>query len=382
MDRDTRQLEIANKFIKLNKSGTLIANTGFGKSRTGLLIHKLIGSKNTIVVVPTIELQTQWLKQVDKYCRVIVVNTLANSLEECNLLIMDEWHRYPGEYFKLSYENTKYKRLLGLTATIERQDGLHSELLKVAPIFENVTFEECILNNWTNEYLIYNIGLDFTDKELHLYHNIERSLKSLEEFLGVGADAFNKAKVCLKSKDFKNVSAGKKYFDLIKKRKELIYNAKNKLIVTKKIIENYNTRKVLVFSQTTEFADNLQNLLGDICLTVHSKLNKKQRDFAIKRFKDNRTKIRAISSVKSLIEGLDVPDCNIGIMTSGTSSKISQSQSLGRILRKNNRDEIALFFNLYIKNSQDLYWLKNRLYGLPPERIKWSNYEIQKESIN
>jgi len=82
------------------------------------------------------------------------------------------------------------------------------------------------------------------------------------------------------------------------------------------------------------------------------------------------TKIRVISSIKALNEGIDLPELQTGICASGTSSKKDAVQMLGRITRLNG-DKHAKFFNLYCKETQDLYWLNNRQYNLDKNKIKW-----------
>lgn len=358
-----------------------------------------MNAKSIIVCVPTIRLKEQWEKIVNKKTtKVYVVNTLATIKESCDFLILDEFHRYAKEFFRKSWENTKYKKVLGLTATIERADMLHFELLKIAPVFDTVTLDECLDNNWISNYIIHNVGINLSEKENLKYLKIESELekniedilrkeallklqfifdKSLEDIieeLRISLNIFETSKRYLSTGIWDSIKLGKKYFNLIKSRKELLYNSVNKIEFVKRAILHHKSDKVLTFCQTTDFADNLQKEIGDICLTVHSKMKKKECAYAIQRLKDNRTKIRVISSVKSLNEGIDIPDCNIGINAAGTSSKIDARQQLGRILRIS--DKKAVFYNVYIKNTQDFIWLKNRMYGIPTDKIKWINYKI------
>jgi len=46
---------------------------------------------------------------------------------------------------------------------------------------------------------------------------------------------------------------------------------------------------------------------------------------------------------KVLDEGIDVPEANIGIIASGTGSKLAYIQRLGRILRKKEGKEAILY---------------------------------------
>jgi superfamily II DNA or RNA helicase len=171
--------------------------------------------------------------------------------------------------------------------------------------------------------------------------------------------------------DWNTKKLGVKYYKLIGQRKKLLYNADNKLQRTYNYIIKNPDKTVIVFSQSQESIDTLQEMLGDIAITIHSGLKDKQRTANLKKFKDKRTKVRVILSVKALNEGLNVEHLDVGICLAGTSSKKDGIQMLGRILRLY-KDKHALFFNLYIKNTQDQVWLRNRTYALDKRKIKWN----------
>ena len=72
----------------------------------------------------------------------------------------------------------------------------------------------------------------------------------------------------------------------------------------KEIVDLFPGRNGLIFSATTEFADILQEKLGDISMTFHSKLGKKEQTDVIKKFKDGRTNkiIGKLDNTFSLLE--------------------------------------------------------------------------------
>ena len=78
-----------------------------------------------IVVVPTDVLKNQWTKLLDERglglnCRVMIINTASKTMEKCDLLILDEIHKFAANQFSQVFKTVKYKLILGLTATIER----------------------------------------------------------------------------------------------------------------------------------------------------------------------------------------------------------------------------------------------------------------------
>ena len=50
---------------------------------------------------------------------------------------------------------------------------------------------------------------------------------------------------------------------MMQKRKKLCYNASSKLLITDQILRKFVDRKALVFSESIDFAQRLQDRLGD-----------------------------------------------------------------------------------------------------------------------
>lgn len=137
--------------------------------------------------------------------------------------------------------------------------------------------------------------------------------------------------------------------------------------------------KTITFAESTNFADNLTKLindeLGEISVAYHSNLETRVIDGkkfgptrlkkeVLKKFTDNRYKIRVANTAKALDQGSDFPDVIFGIIASSTSNPTQTIQRNGRILRdfinKYGDRKLALIVNLYIKNTQDEKWLKKR----------------------
>ena len=115
----------------------------------------------------------------------------------------------------------------------------------------------------------------------------------------------------------------------------------------------------MIFSENIIFAEDLQEALGDECVTFHSKMSAKERKAALKTFDDNRTKKRVISSVKALNSGLNVPECSLGICCAGSSKALDNVQRTGRTLRLL-EGKVAIYVNLYVKGTQELKWVRKR----------------------
>lgn len=120
-----------------------------------------------MVVVPTQTLKDQWigllLTNGIAFVNVEIINTVVKDDHvkfQCDLLVIDEIHTCGANQFFKVFEQVKYKIILGLTATLERLDGRHILLEKKAPVFDEITIEECLKNQWVSTYKKYKVLLD------------------------------------------------------------------------------------------------------------------------------------------------------------------------------------------------------------------------------
>ena len=378
--RTERQLEIVQTFADNKGKGTLLAATGFGKTFTAIMvILRLIKARSNatvIIVVPTINLQNQWRAELKKNnieanCNVIVINTAYKSNLRCDLLICDEIHSYGAEQFIKVFDKIKYEFIFGLTATIERADGMHEILLEYAPIIDEVSIEECHNNGWVSDYLVYNLAVPMYDDEKEAYEEANKKFRYAAGRLGFGgSSSFNNARSLLNDKNAapEQRAMAAIYYNSMRKRGDICKNSQAKIPVIKELLTKFADRKALLFSASTKFADEVQEELGEVCLSFHSKRTKKEQKEILKKFKDGRTKQRVISSVKALNAGFDVPDCSLGIVAAGNSRKLDNIQRTGRIIRYV-PGKTAIIINLYAPGTQEVSWLNKRQEG---QNVVWA----------
>jgi superfamily II DNA or RNA helicase len=87
-----------------------------------------------------------------------------------------------------------------------------------------------------------------------------------------------------------------------------------------------------------------------------------QKREALRKLKDNRYNIDFISSVKSLNEGIDIPDLELALIHSRNSTARDSIQRTGRVARlfvyKDGRDKKPIIVHIYLKNTKDEDWFK------------------------
>jgi superfamily II DNA or RNA helicase len=189
------------------------------------------------------------------------------------------------------------------------------------------------------------------------------------EYAGTMGEGYDAKSVLLKALRFNKA---------MKERKEYLYKAKSKMALVLEIIERFQL-KTVTFSESTEFADEITEKTESISVCYHSLLKTQIRNGkkfgktrlrreAIQKFADNRYKVRVINTAKALDQGFDVEDVELAVITSSTTNPTQHIQRVGRAVRhytyksglKKGSNKKAIIINIYIKDSQDLKWLKAR----------------------
>jgi len=137
------------------------------------------------------------------------------------------------------------------------------------------------------------------------------------------------------------------------------------------IVRKEQGKKIIIFNETIKMAELERKLLkkeGFESEIYHSKMKKQT---AIDRFRDGEVKI--LVSVKSLNEGLDVKDVDVGIRVAGTSQDRDTIQRLGRGLRVVEGKEKAMYYQLYCKDTLEKWQITKNTNAIKSasEKVTW-----------
>ena len=155
---------------------------------------------------------------------------------------------------------------------------------------QELELQNILDNGWISPYTIYNVAVPLPDDEQKEYTKANNSFRHFAAKLGFGGDAFKNAQTYLKSGSTQQKGQAAAYYNSLRKRKTICLNNSNKVEATNSIIEAMGKTNGLIFSGNTDFAEKLQKKLGDICMSFHSKITKKDQKSIVARFKDKRTK--------------------------------------------------------------------------------------------
>jgi superfamily II DNA or RNA helicase len=374
LKRTKRQIQAVRKWIINSGKGTLEFVTGVGKTNTAIIaIKKLVKLDPMLrvhIVVPTKYLKTQWEQEIIKsglhlyHVWVCVINTYLKVPRECDFLILDEIHNY-GSIKRLQVFKTKYHWLLGLTATMERRDMTHNVIQTYAPIIDRIDLEEAREEGYVSDYIVYNLGIELNEQDRELLDSYNKSF--YKHFSYFGHD-FNLAMKCMADKKAREHYAKVSGFEVdqigfhavrfnyfMQKRKNFLYNLPRKLELARDIIAKFKV-KTITFSENINSADELTKIVP-LALSYHSKISKKLREAHLHLFKQKEW--NTLNTSKALDEGFDVGDIELAIITSSRAVNRVDIQRTGRAIRFK-EGKLAVIVNLYVKNSKDEEWLRQR----------------------
>lgn len=429
------------KWFENNCFGTLEYATGVGKTFTAILCMKryikdINPNASFIVVVPTDPLRTSWRKQLKEHrisnVKVDTIHMLAEQPATCDVIILDELHKYLGEdaeVFPLIFENTNFNACLGLTATLGRE-GLQNELVdRYCPVVDTITLAEALEKEFVSPYIEYNLGIPLSQSDSIAYAKINNTFY---RYFGLFNNSFDQVKSCLTDSGAERfarrirwekgavIGYAVKAMKYMRLRKEFLYGVDSKLSVAKQILERFPDRKIITFSQTTEPADKLASMV-DGCESYHSNIEtrlydddmnfvgekiadvkdaykifetgdilswsevknkygytrygtKRLREKILSDFKSGR--IKYLSTAQALDVGYDDDNIDGGIIMSATSKQRQNIQRSGRVIRVK-EGKRAFIVHLYITDTQDEKWLKGRQTSTENVRNIYSASQIE-----
>lgn len=350
------QLEALDAWIAAGMRGTVVLPTGSGKTIVGILAIIEVGAPS-IVVVPTIDLMEQWRsrlsssfsQEVGAYgggesqllpLTVATYDTAYLRAEELGnrfkLIIFDEVHHLPSPGFSQIAEVFASPYRLGLTATYEREDGLHEDLARlIGPkVYEQKVAE--MAGDHLAPFRIEKIYVDLLPGEDEEYR---RNLLIYKSFLAKSGMVIRSPQD-LKRLIMRSARDREAREALLAKNRAMAIalNSASKKEALKQILRERAGEKTLIFTQHNDLVYRLSKEL--LIPAITHETPKDERAEILSAFRSGQ--YRTIVTSKVLDEGIDVPDASLGIILSGTGSRREFVQRLGRLLRKVDGKEATL----------------------------------------
>ncbi len=383
--------------------GTLEIFTGGGKTLMALACMEAASTTTDdlrfAVVVPTAALARQWIESIVDHSNleyadvglmgaggrgdldkvrvlVCVLNSASKRLPAMArgnrplMLVVDECHRAGAPSFSKVLDTPADFRL-GLSATPGREEWDGSgELLtfdnqivgqRLGKIIYRFNLKDARTIGWLPTFTINHHGLGLFPEERAEYDAVSRLIDDLADQLQASGVETHRARE-MYQQEGELGDLARSYVGATARRKDLLYRALERSRVASRLVLDSleaGKRRILLFHERVAEANVLHNELAShldptILALEHSELPESERRDALKRFRSGQAQV--LVSVRSLIEGIDVPDADVGISVASNSSVRQRIQAMGRVLRRTFGDgpaKEADMHLLYVADSVD-----------------------------
>lgn len=351
------------------KQGVVVLPTAAGKTYLAQLAMQITG-RSTLIVVPTLDLMHQWYAHlvaafpdvevgllgggsrdrtpllVATYdSAAIQAETLGNQY---GLLVFDECHHLPTDFYRVIAEYAIAPYRLGLTATPDRTDGRHTDLdLLIGSEVYRKTAED-LAGKALAEHEIVQIKVKLSTQERSRYDQLTQTrnqfLRESHISLGSMQGWQNFVQASARSQ------AGRRAMIAHRQAKEISLGNDGKLRVMADLLAQHYPERILIFTNDNATVYRISQDFLIPAITHQTPV--KERHAILTRFRSGEYKTLVTSHV--LNEGVDVPDAGIAILLSGTGSAREYIQRLGRILRRGSDvNKQAILYEVIAENTSE-----------------------------
>ena len=345
-------VDITINHLNHKDGGVLCLGCGFGKTVIALYIATVLKLK-TLVIVHKTFLLNQWVERIKQFTNAsigiiqqkkvdtdkdIVIGMLqsiskdkynSSIFKQFGLVIFDEAHHAPSQYFSKALPIISCKKTLALTATPKRADRL-----------EKVLF-------WYFGDIIYKSEKKKNTKVNVKMINYDLNHKNFKEYRLTTTGEINRSKTITKITE-------------IKERNNFILSTIVK-------INKDSKKKILVLSDRINHLETIGNMLDNYNIDYGYYIGKMKQT----KLDESAKKKVILASYSMASEALDIPTLNTLLMVTPRSSV---EQSVGRILRKNNYVIEPLIIDIVdcLKSFKRQSLIRKRLY----RKMKFNIEEI------
>ncbi len=361
------QNDALDAWVQAGNRGSIVLPTGAGKTLVAVGAVESLQTP-TLVVVPTLELVAQWRRVLADEFNVeigvygggentllpITVSTYDSAYlraaelgNRFGLIVFDEVHHLPAEGYRYIAEMSLSPARMGLTATYEREDGLHSELSRLVggKVFELSV--QALAGDYLSDYEVERLYVDLAPDEQERYAAQYR----------IFTDYLARSKIPMRTpQDFSRLvmrsgrdGQARKALLARNRAMDIALNSRTKIEVLKNVLTENSTDQTIIFTQHNKLVRTIARSL--LIPAITHVTPKDERREILDNFHDGTYRIVVTSKV--LDEGVDVPDAAQAIILSGTGSSREFIQRLGRILRKREGKQARLV-EIVTRNTSEM----------------------------
>jgi superfamily II DNA or RNA helicase len=348
IDPFPHQAEALEKWWTAGRRGIVELPTGAGKTILAVLAMARV-QRPTLVVVPTIDLLTQWSKVLEEFFgesigmlgggshdrQPITVATYDSAQMQIEFignhfgfLVCDECHHLPAPAYRFIAEGSIAPFRLGLTATLERTDGGEQTAMNLlGPLVHQVGIET-LEGDYLAPYDLESVGVHLSEEEQARYDASRSQYLTFLRGSGVRLDRPQGwAQFIMRAHQS---DEGRAAFRAYREQKRIAIASEAKLAALWAVLVKHREDRTIVFTEDNETVYRLSRRFMFPAITHQTKAPERKHWLTAFAKGD----VRVLLTSKVLNEGVDVPEANVGVVLSGSGSVREHVQRLGRILRK------------------------------------------------
>jgi len=347
--------------------GVVSLPTGSGKTILAVMAIAKI-RRPAIILVPTIDLLTQWAATLEKFFSVpvgmlgggshqtatLTVSTYESALRNMDLignrfglLIADECHHLPAPETSLAASMAVAPFRLGLSATVELEVSRAEKLRElIGETVCDIGIEE-LEGKVLSHYRVCRMRIPLSADEHSSYMRNRSAYTSFVRSHGINFSSpggwGNFITACNRFK------GGREAFNAFIEQRRIARCGKAKLETVEQLLIRHSGERTIIFTADNDTAYAIGRRFILPVLTHHTKAAER-KDF-LDCFRSGQYPVLVTSKV--LNEGVDVPAAAVGIIVSGSGSVREHVQRLGRILRPSAGKTQAVLYELVSADTSE-----------------------------
>ena len=339
------------------RRGVVVLPTGSGKSYLAIMAIEIV-DRTTLVVVPTIDLMTQWVGNLEEafggpigmlgggYHEVeaLTVSTydsaamhMARLGGRFGMIVFDEAHHLPGEMYRQAARQCIAPFRLGLTATPERSDGGHKLLDDlIGPVVYRKSIKE-LSGEILADYEVRTLEVAMNDEDRAVYERQRGIYRGFVEREGIRMSGLRGWRRFLAATN--RSDEGRRALEAYQEQKRLALVHEAKLELLYDLLGRHPDERILIFTNDNDSVYRISEAILAPAITHQTRV--KERREILQKFRAGDYRLLVTSKV--LNEGVDIPEASVAVVLAGSGSVREHVQRLGRILRRSEGKKARLY---------------------------------------
>ena len=361
------QQEALDAWHDAGDRGVIELPTGAGKTVVAIAAMAALGVP-TLVVVPTVDLLEQWRRELDAEFDVpigqfgggeqrrepITVSTYDSAYlkaedvgDQFGFVVFDEVHHLGGEGYREIARMLAAPARLGLTATFERPDGAHEEIVDLVGPRVYALEADDLAGEHLADYEIRRIEVDLTPEEREAYEDAQSTFVDYLKRSGISMQRGSDYQELVKRSG--RDPAAREALLAKQRARRIVREADEKVAELGTLLDRHREDRVIVFTASTDLVYRLSERY--LLPAITNETGAPERREILDRFRSG--EYSRVVTANVLDEGVDVPDANVAVLLAGSGSEREFTQRLGRILRPNADGSRALLYEVVSEETAE-----------------------------